>query len=56
MEEFKKWYINQYGRINIPNGKEITDYMNKQYGKCNRGKWYNVAFNYDDASDNENDE
>ena len=55
MEEFKKWYINQYGRNNIPNGKEITDYMNKQYGKCNRGKWYNVEFNYDDTSDNEND-
>jgi len=55
MEEFKKWYINQYGRNNIPNGKEITDYMNKQYGKCNRGKWYNVEFNYDDSSDNEND-
>jgi P4 family phage/plasmid primase-like protien len=55
MEEFKKWYINQYGRNNIPNGKEITDYMNKQYGKCNRGKWYNVEFNYDDTSDNENE-
>ena len=53
MEEFKKWYINQYGRNNIPNGKEITDYMNKQYGKCNRGKWYNVEFNYDDASDDD---
>ena len=53
LEEFKKWYIMQYGRNNIPNGKEITDYMNKQYGKCARGKWYNVEINYDDASDNE---
>ena len=53
LEEFKKWYIMQYGRNNIPNGKEITDYMNKQYGKCNRGKWYNVEINYDDNSDNE---
>jgi P4 family phage/plasmid primase-like protien len=55
MEEFKKWYIMQYGRNNIPNGKEITDYMNKQYGKCNRGKWYNVEINYEDESDNENE-
>jgi len=53
MEEFKKWYIMQYGRNNIPNGKEITDYMNKQYGKCNRGKWYNVEINYEDASDDD---
>jgi phage/plasmid-associated DNA primase len=51
LEEFKKWYIMQYGRDNIPNGKEITEYMNKQYGKCTRGKWYNVEMNYDDASD-----
>ena len=55
LEEFKKWYIMQYGRNNIPNGKEITDYMNKQYGKCNKGKWYNVEINYDDDSDNEGD-
>jgi P4 family phage/plasmid primase-like protien len=53
MEEFKKWYIMQYGRNNIPNGKEITDYMNKQYGKCNKGKWYNVEINYEDASDDD---
>ena len=53
LEEFKKWYIMQYGRNNIPNGKEITDYMNKQYGKCNRGKWHNVEINYDENSDNE---
>ena len=55
IEEFKKWYIMQYGRNNIPNGKEITDYMNKQYGKCNRGKWYNVEINYEDDSDNDNE-
>jgi len=53
LEEFKKWYIMQYGRNNIPNGKEITDYMNKQYGKCDRGKWHNVEINYDENSDNE---
>ena len=31
----------------------LSDYMNKQYGKCARGKWYNVEINYEDASDNE---
>ena len=51
LEEFKKWYIMQYGRDNIPNGKEISEYMNKQYGKCNKGKWFNVEMNYDDNSD-----
>ena len=54
LEEFKNWYIMHYGRNNIPNGKEITDYMDKQYGKCNRGKWFNVEINYDD--DNSDDE
>jgi hypothetical protein len=27
--------------------------MNKQYGKCNRGKWYNVEINYEEDSDND---
>ena len=45
-----------YGRNTIPNGKEITDYMNKQYGKCVRGKWANVVINYemDDSEDDDN--
>ena len=53
LEEFKNWYIMHYGRNNLPNGKEITDYMNKQFGKCNRGKWHNVAINYNDESEDE---
>lgn len=56
IEEFKNWYIMQYGRNNLPNGKEITDYMDKMYGKANRGKWFNVEINYADSdceSDNE---
>ena len=47
-----------YGRNNLPNGKEITDYMDKMYGKASRGKWLNVEINYDDSdgeSDNEED-
>jgi len=58
LEEFKNWYIMHYGRNNLPNGKEITDYMDKTYGKANRGKWFNVEINYDDSdgeSDNEAD-
>ena len=54
LEEFKNWYIMHYGRNNLPNGKEITDYMDKMYGKANRGKWFNVEINYDeDNSDTE---
>ena len=58
LEEFKNWYIMNYGRNNLPNGKEITDYMDKMYGKASRGKWSNVEINYDDSdaeSDNEAD-
>ena len=29
--------------------------MNKKYGKCNRGKWFNVEINYDEESDIEDD-
>lgn len=53
LEEFKKWYTMNYGRATLPNGKEITDYMDKQYGKNKRGKWYNVIINYNNDSDNE---
>ena len=51
LEEFKNWFIMHYGRNNLPNGKEITDYMDKNYGKSYRGKWSNVEINYDDDSD-----
>ena len=55
LEEFKNWFIMNYGRNNLPNGKEITDYMDNHYGKCNRGKWFNVAINYDDSDDEDDD-
>jgi len=51
MEEFKNWFIMHYGRNNLPNGKEITDYMDKNYGKSYHGKWSNVEINYEDESD-----
>ena len=56
LEEFKNWYIMNYGRNNLPNGKEITDYMDKMYGKANRGKWSNVEINYDDSDGESDDE
>ena len=56
MEEFKTWYTMNYGRATLPNGKEITDYMDKQYGKNKRGKWHNVIINYNNDSDNEEQE
>ena len=53
LEEFKNWFIMHNGRNNLPNGKEITDYMDKKYGKAVRGKWLNVEMCYDDDSDYE---
>ena len=51
IEEFKNWYVINYGRTSLPNGKEITDYMDKIYGKCNKGKWANVQIIYEDIDD-----
>jgi len=48
MEEFRTWYTHHYGRGNIPNTREITEYMDKRFGKCNKGKWYNVKINYEE--------
>ena len=48
MEEFKNWYITNYGRATLPNGREVTEYMDRLYGKCNKGKWHNVAIIYED--------
>jgi len=53
MEEFRTWYTNHYGRNNIPNTKEITEYMDKRFGKSNKGKWYNVKINYEEEEDEE---
>tara|TARA_B100000902_G_scaffold307200_1_gene296049 strand:+ start:1519 stop:4302 length:2784 start_codon:yes stop_codon:yes gene_type:complete len=51
IEEFKNWYIVNYGRTSLPNGKEITDYMDKIYGKCIKGKWHYVQLVYEDIDD-----
>lgn len=54
LEEFKNWYISNYGRNNLPNGREITEYCDKLFGRCARGKWSNVQIIYEqDDSDDE---
>lgn len=56
LEEFKNWYIANYGRATLPKGKEISDHIEKLYGKCKNDKWRNIEliYNYDD--DNDDDE
>jgi hypothetical protein len=53
LEEFKNWYIMHYGRMSLPNGRDITDFMDKSYGKCNKGKWHNVEIIYEDLDDDD---
>lgn len=55
LEEFKNWYIINYGRATLPNGREICEFMDKTYGKCNRGKWFNVEIIYEDLDDEDAD-
>jgi len=57
VEEFKNWYISNYGRNNIPNGKEIVEYCDKMFGRCARGKWMHVQIIYEqEDSDNDAEE
>ena len=46
-EVFKSWYQLHHGK-NIPKGRDLFEYMNKRFGKKQRGKWWNVAIVYDD--------
>lgn len=54
MEEFKKWYTLSYGRGNIPQAKELHDFMDKRFGSYKKG-WHNIAIIYDE-NDGEVDE
>ena len=45
---FKQWHINQYGNSKQPNGKEITDYLNKKYGKYPIKGWTNITLIQDE--------
>jgi len=55
LEEFKLWYQRHYGRATLPNGREITEYMDKRYGKSSKGRWYNVAMLYDEDDGDDGD-
>jgi P4 family phage/plasmid primase-like protien len=47
LEIFKQWYSTNYGRGNIPKGREVTEYMEKRYGVYKQG-WQNIAIIYDE--------
>ena len=47
MEEFKKWYSLNYGRGNVPQAKELHDFMDRRFGVYKKG-WHNVAIIYDE--------
>jgi P4 family phage/plasmid primase-like protien len=55
-EEFKKWYNANYGK-DVPKGKELKEFMDKQYGMNVKGTWRNIEFIYgqDDDEDEIND-
>ena len=46
-ETFKIWYQLHHGK-NIPKGRDLFDYMNKKFGKKQRGGWHNLSIIYDD--------
>ena len=46
-EVFKNWYQLHHGK-NVPKGRELFEYMNKQFGKKTRGVWNGVSIIYDD--------
>ena len=52
---FKEWYTVNYSN-RVPNMKEITAYMDKQYGKPKNGLWMGVGLIYDNVSFHEIDE
>jgi P4 family phage/plasmid primase-like protien len=47
-EEFKKWYIQNYGK-DIPKGKELNEFMDKRFGiHVKAVGWMNIELIYDD--------
>ena len=46
-EEFKKWYIQNYGK-DIPKGKELNEFMDKRFGIHTKAGWSNIELIYDD--------
>ena len=57
--KFKEWYESNYGRGNVPKGKELNDYMDAKYGKSKRKKntvvWEHVKL-IEEADPNDEEE
>ena len=53
LEVFKQWYSENYGG-KPPQGKELYEFMDKQYGKAPKSKgWANVRIIYDNDDEEE---
>jgi P4 family phage/plasmid primase-like protien len=53
-EEFKKWYIQNYGK-DIPKGKELKELMDKRFGISVKGIWRHVELIYENDEQDELD-
>jgi P4 family phage/plasmid primase-like protien len=51
-EEFKKWYIQHYGK-DIPKGKELNEFMDKRFGIHTKGGWRNIEIIYENEEEDE---
>jgi P4 family phage/plasmid primase-like protien len=46
-EVFKTWFQLHHGK-NVPKGRDLFEFMNKKFGRKQRGFWNNVSIIYDD--------
>ena len=46
-EVFKIWYQLHHSK-NIPKGRELFEFINKKFGRKERGVWNNISIIYDD--------
>ena len=53
VEVFKQWFTINYGK-GVPKARELYEFMDKKFGRYNT-KWSNVAINYDDEDDEDDD-
>jgi P4 family phage/plasmid primase-like protien len=51
-EEFKKWYIQNYGK-DIPKGKELNEFMDKRFGIHTKTGWRNIEIIYENEDQDE---
>jgi len=51
-EEFKKWYIQNYGK-DIPKGKELNEFMDKRFGIHTKTGWHNIEIVYENEDQDE---